>query len=121
AGWVSKKYLWCAPRQKTELTLQEQRVLDTCLALAMAFREQEKLGHTIDSVSAQALYGDALKPLSEELLECRYRSQSWPIMARRKLIAAIDNLQDVVAFLYNWSQNNPNIVTGIVSVVLMQL
>jgi hypothetical protein len=121
AGWVSKKYLWGAPRQKTELSLQEQRVLDTCLALAMAFREQEKLGHAMDAVSAQALYGDALKPLSEELLECRYRSQSWPIMARRKLIAAIDNFQDVVAFLYNWSENNPNIVTGIVSVVLIQL
>lgn len=121
AGWVSKRYLWGKKRQKSELDVQEQRVLDTCLALAVAFREQEKLGRRIDPVSASAIYGDALKPLCEELLECKYKASSWPIIARRKLASAMDGLQDVTGFLYSWSKSNPNLATGIASVVMIRL
>lgn len=121
ASWIVKKYISGEKREKSELEIQEQRVLDVCLSLAVAFREQEKAGQTLDPLSAHAIYGDALKPLCEELLECNYRANSWPILARRNLSAATKKLQDITGYLYRWSKHNPNVTTGIVSVVILQL
>lgn len=121
AGWVSRKYLTGQKREISELEEQERRVLDVCLSLAIAFREKEASGDAIDITSAQYIYGDALKPLCEELLECQHRSRSWPYIAKHKLNAAIKQVKNVSGFLYEWSQRNPNASTGIVSVVLMQL
>lgn len=121
AGWAYRKFASGDKRKKSELEEQEQRVLDVCLSLAVAFREQEKAGRTLDVISARAVYGDALKPLCEELLECKYRATSWPIMARRNLNKAIDRIEEITGYLYNWSKKNPNVTVGIVSVVIMQL
>jgi len=121
AGWAYRKFAAGEKREKGELEEQEQRILDVCLSLAVAFREQEKAGRDIDAISARAVYGDALKPLCEELLECKYRAKSWHILARRNLSAAIDKLQDVTGYLHSWSKSNPNVAVGIVSVVIMQL
>ena len=121
AGWAYRKFGVGEKREKGELEEQEQRILDVCLSLAVAFRAQEKKGIDIDVISARALYGDALKPLCEELLECKYRANSWPTLARRNLNAAIDKLQGVADYLDSWSKSNPNVAVGIVSVVIMQL
>lgn len=120
-GWLKRKYISGETREKSVLEIQEQRVLDVCLSLAVAFREQEKAGQTFDPMSARAIYGDALKPLCEELLECNYRANSWPILARQKLKSATAKLQNISGHIYRWSQNNPNVATGIVSVVILQL
>ena len=121
AGWAYRKFAAGEKREKGELEEQEKRILDVCLSLAVAFREQEKAGRSIDVISARAIYGDALKPLCEELLECKDRANSWPVIARRNLNVAIDKLQDVTGYLYGWSKSNPNAAVGIVSVVIMQL
>lgn len=121
ASWVGRKYISGEAREKSELEIQEQRVLDVCLSMAAAFREQEKAGRALDAVSARAVYGDALKPLCEELLECNYRANSWPILARRNLKAATEKLQKITGHLYRWSKYNPNVATGITSVVILQL
>lgn len=121
AGWIAKKYVSGEKREKSELEIQEQRVLDVCLSLAVAFRDQEKAGRILDPLSAHAIYGDALKPLCEELLECNYRANSWPILARRNLSAATKKLRNITGYLYRWSKHNPNVATGIVSVVILQL
>ncbi len=120
AGWAYRQFAG-KKRDKNELEEQEQRVLDVCLSLAMAFREQEKAGRNIDVISARAVYGDTLKPLCEELLECKYMANSWSVIARGKLNSAIDKLQNITGYLYNWSKSNPNAVVGIASVVIMQL
>lgn len=120
-GWLKRKYISGETREKSELEIQEQRVLDVCLSLAVAFREQEKAGRTFDSMSARAIYGDALKPLCEELLECNYRANSWQFGARQKLKSATAKLQNITGHIYCWSQDNPNAATGIASVVILQL
>ena len=89
--------------------------------MAVAFREKEASGDTIDSTSAQYIYRDALKPLCEELLECNYRASSWPFVAKHRLNTAIKQIQKISGFLYEWSKRNPNAAVGVVSVVLMQL
>lgn len=119
-GWAHRKFAG-EKREKAELEEQEQRILDVCLSLAATFREQEKEGRNIDVISARSIYGDALKPLCEELIECKYRANSWPTLARRNLNAATDKLQDVAGYLNSWSKSNPNAAVGIVSVVIMQL
>jgi len=121
AGWAYRKFGSGGKRQKSELEEQEKRILDVCLSLAMAFREREKSGGSLDAISAQAIYGDALKPLCEELLECKFRATSWPVLARRNLNKAIEQLQDITAYLYHWSKKHPNISVGIISVVIVKL
>lgn len=121
AGWAYRKFAVGEKGTKSDLEEQEQRVLDVCLSLAVAFREQEKAGKNIDILSAKALYGDALKPLCEELLECKYRANSWPVLARRNLNKSIDSIQAITGYLYNWSKRNHNVAVGIVSVVILQL
>lgn len=120
AGWAYRKFAG-EKREKSELDEQEQRILDVCLSLAVAFREQNNSGAGLDTISAKAVYGEALKPLCEELLECKYRASSWPILARRNLYKAIDNIQNITGYLYNWSKKHPNVTVGIVSVVILQL
>lgn len=120
-NWVARKYVKGEKRKRSELEVQEQHVLDVCLSMAVAFREQEKAGRTLDAMTAHAIYGEALKPLCEELLECNYRAHSWPILARRNLKSAIAKLQNVTGYLYHWTKNNPNATIGIVSVVVLQL
>ncbi|MGH1454101.1 MAG: hypothetical protein ACRBBV_13115 [Paracoccaceae bacterium] len=120
-GWLKRKYVSGETREKSELELQEQRVLDVCLSLAIAFREQEKAGRLLDPMTASAVYGDALKPLCEELMECNYRANSWPVLAKRNLKIATAKLHRATGYIYRWSKDHPNVSTGIVSVVVLQL
>ena len=120
-GWIKKKYISGKARRKNELNPQEKNVLEVCLSLAIAFREQEKVARILDPISANSIYNDALKPLIEELTECKYSTNSWPIMARRRLKSATTMLQNVAGYLYRWKHKNPNAVAGIVSIVILQL
>lgn len=116
-------------RAKTELSLQEQSVLDVCLSLAVAFREQETLGHDLDSMSAQALYVDALIPLCDELIKSLDKANAWPVLAQRKLRTSIDRVKNLTEYIYcqsgNFSTATKNkalsISTGVVSAVIIQL
>jgi hypothetical protein len=121
ASWVSKKYLFGKKRHKTELDERERKIVDVCLSLALAFREQERKGEAIDPISAKALYHDALKPLCDELLEYEHSVESWPTLAQRKLHGAIQKLEGVTRYLLQWSRRHPNASAGVVSALLIQL
>jgi len=121
AALISKKFIYGKKRQRSELEEQELRVVDACLALAVAFREKEKLGNPIDPVSAKILYKEALQPLCEELLDIHKNINSWPKMACHRLKTAVDKLVKVSGYLQDWSAGCPNIATGVVSVVFLQL
>lgn len=121
AGWAYRKFGTGAKREKSELEIQEQRILDVCLSLAVAFREQDRARNKFDPLLAKVMYGEALKPLCEELLECQHRAKSWPYIAQRRLRSAIKALNEVAGFVYNWSRENPNASFGIVSAVFVQL
>ncbi len=121
AGWASKKYLFGKRRNKTELEEQEQKLIDACLSLAAAFRQQAESGNPIEPSIAKALYGDALKPISEDLLYIQEKTNSWPFMARKRLNSAIDQLSSVSNWLMQWAKKNPNASVGVVSVVFLQL
>ena len=121
AAFISKKFIYGKKRQRSELEEQELRVVDACLALAVAFREKKKLGNSIDPVSAKILYKEALQPLCEELFDIHNNINSWPKMAGHRLKTAVGNLVKVSGYLRDWSASCPNIATGVVSVVFLQL
>ena len=121
AGWVSKKYLYGKKREKTELEIKEQNIIDVCLSLAAAFHQQSETDKPIDSVSAKAIYGDALMPLCEDLLEINTKVNSWPYLARQRLSKAILNLKKITKHLGGFSKKHPNITIGIVSSVFLQM
>lgn len=121
AGWVYKNYLYGKKRDKSELEQKEQNIIDACLSLAMAFHQQEKSEQPIDPAVAKAIYGDALKPLCDDLLEIQLKTNNWPYMARQRLGRAISQLKTVTNWLRNWSKENPNVSIGIVSSVFLQL
>jgi hypothetical protein len=121
AAWASKKFLLGQKRQRSELEEQERRVLDACLAMAAAFREKSRQGDSIDAVSAKHLYGEALAPLCDELLDISQKVNSWPYMARHRLEVAATNLLRVSRVLADWSGKRPNVATGVVGAVIIRL
>lgn len=121
AGWVFKKYVYGSKREKSELELKEQNIIDTCLALSVAFRKQEASVTPLDPISANVLYSDALKPLTDDLLDYKTKTTSWTPMARKRLQDALEKLINMSNYLKDVSSKNPNISIGIVSSVLMQL
>ncbi len=121
AGWVSKKYLFGKKRKKSELEEKEQQIIDACLSLAAAFRQQDESGQPIEPSVAKALSGDALKPLCDELIDIQSKTNDWPFMARRRLKNAVDHLNRVSTWILHWVKQNPNASIGIVSSVFLQL
>ncbi|TYC63829.1 hypothetical protein FMN52_00980 [Marinobacter sp. BW6] len=121
AAWISRKFLYGDKREITELESQERRIVDSCLALAIAFRKQSEAGSPVDTVSARYLHDEALKPLSQELVELQNKVAEWPAMARRRLKLSRQRLQQFVVLLGHWSSQRPNFTTGVVSAVFLQL
>jgi hypothetical protein len=121
AGLAWRKYAYGQKREKSELENQEQRIVDACLALATAFREQEAAGKSVDSHTADALYGEALRPLVDELYDVYEKTNSWNYLARQRLNKAIDTLSKLTDWLGRWSKKHPNMATGIVSAVFVKL
>ena len=99
-----------------------------CLELAKAFLLKEKEGKSLKLLEIEALYGEALKPLCEEIEEFERRSNSWPYMAKKRLKKSIntlkelnDFLKDSYKFVDNSSKNVPNVTVGIVTAVTIKL
>jgi len=121
AGWTAKKFLYGKKKEKSELEDKEQKIVDACLSLALAFRNQDHSGNEIHPAVSKALYDDALKPLCDELLEYKITAASWPYMARQRLYNAIQALEIVTSFTFQFSKKHPNLSTGIVGAVVTQL
>ncbi|MCM0612162.1 hypothetical protein KFJ24_06685 [Marinobacter sediminum] len=119
--WASKRFVYGEKRQRSELEEQERRIVDACLALAVAFREKNKITHAIDPVSAKHLYGEALMPLCKELVDVQTKVNSWPYMARQRLNSAINKIKNASGYLQEWSTRQSNVSTGVVSAVLVRL
>jgi hypothetical protein len=120
-SWLSKSYLYGKKRKKSELEQKEQSIVDTCLALAMAFHQQEQSGEPPIPIVAKAIYEDALKPLCDELLALQQTLNHWPYMAKKRLKNAITKLEKITSALKQWSEKYPNVSVGIVSSVFIQL
>lgn len=122
AGWVYKKYVYGQKRDKTKLEQKEQNIIDVCLSLATAFREKEKDGNPLDSIVAQSMYSDVLKPLQDELLYYEAKDENgWTKASRRKLKESLENLSNLTEFTKEYLNNSPSFAIGIVSAVVMQL
>lgn len=98
-AWASKKFLYGKKREPTELEVQERKIVEACLALAVAFRKKADAGAPVDIVSAKYLYGEALAPLCEELADLQKNLDSWPYMARQRLKKASVTLSTLAASL----------------------
>ena len=121
ASWASQKLLYGKKRELTELEEQERKIVDACLALAVAFRNQAEAGSAIDNVSAKYLYDEAMVPLCDELAELQKKINGWPSPARRRLQRASTKLSVLTDKLKHWSSSNPSVTTGVVSVVFLEL
>lgn len=121
ASWVARKALYGKKRDKAELVEQERRIVDACLVLALAFRNEDIAGRKIEPSAARALYRDALKPLCDDLLEYRITASTWPVLARKRLSDAIQKLESVTSFAAHICKSYPNLTTGIVGAVLTEL
>ena len=115
-------------REISELEEKEKNIIYVCLQLAKAFRLKEKEGKSLNPLEVEALYGEALKPLCEELEEFERRTKSWPYMAKKRLKKSIKTLNELKGFLkksYKFVENSykhvPNVTVGIVSAVTIQL
>ena len=120
-AWASKKFMYGEKREPNELEVQERKIVDACLALAISFREQDKAGVSVDAISAEYLYGEALAPLCEELADLHKKVNSWPYIARYRLKKASDKLAILSVKLKEWSSAHPNVAIGVVSAVFLQL
>lgn len=121
AGWALKKYVWGGKRKPSELEEQEQKVISACIALSSGFRQQAQEGRELDPTSGKALYADALLPLCDELRDIHAKVNSWPYMARKKLEDAYKGLQKSANFAGEQATRHPNVTTGTVSAVFIQL
>jgi hypothetical protein len=121
AGFVFKKYVFGKKREKTELDEKEQNIIAACIALATAFRQKEKEGKPLDPLVVKALYGEALQPLCEELLEFQLKTKSWTSFAKRRIKNSIKVLTYLTNYLKVCFKNSPNVTIGTLSAVILQL
>lgn len=121
AGWVFKNYVYGAKRERSELDQKEQNIIDVCLSLAAAFHQEAKAGKTIDSITAKALYADALQPLCEDLLTYKTKTESWTYLAEKRFENAVDGLEEVSGHLKQFIQKRPNASIGVTTAVFLQL
>jgi len=120
-AWASKKFMYGEKREPNELEVQERKIVDVCLALAISFREQDKADVSVDAISAEYLYGEALAPLCEELADLHKKVNGWPYIARHRLKKASNILKTLTVKLKEWSSAHPNVTIGVVSAVFLQL
>lgn len=118
---LSRKYLYGEKRDKEEdLSLMEQKIVESCISLSCAFRKLDEEKKELDYISAKALYTDALKPIYDELKQLEVQTHNWEKLARKNLVDSIERLKHIIIFLNNYIISNP-IKIGIVSAVTMQL
>mgnify|MGYP000940313295 FL=1 len=108
AGYVFKKFVYGKKREKSELDEKEQKIIEACLSLATAFRQKEKKGEALDPLVVKALYGDALEPLCEELLEFKLKTKSWTSLAKKRVKETIKVLNHLKNYLKVCYRNSPN-------------
>jgi CRISPR/Cas system-associated endoribonuclease Cas2 len=118
---LSRKYLYGEKRDKDkDLSLMEQKVVESCISLSCAFRKLDEEKKELDYISAKALYQDALRPIYDELKELEVQTYGWEKLARKNLLDSIEKLKHIILFLNDYIISNP-IKIGIVSAVTMQL
>lgn len=119
--WLGKKYLYGKRRKPEELSPEERRAVDACMALAIAFREQAEVGRAVDPVSARYLHDEALQPLNVALSNIQRTDSDRPPPERKRAARAAEKLEDLAGQLLGWAQDHPNATTGVVSVVVLRL
>lgn len=118
---LSKKYLYGEKRDKEkDLSLIEKKIVESCISLSCAFRKLDEEKKELDTISAKALYNDALKPIYTELKKIEVQTQDWEKLSKINLNNAIEKFEHIILFLNNYLISNP-IKIGIVSAVIMQL
>ena len=116
-------------RKKTNLDSQEKRVVDTCLFLAVSFRQQQAAERNLDPISACALHNDALEILSDEIDDCIDKASDWPKIPLNRLKKEAQKLLELKQFLRKTGISGGHksgmigvpIVTGVVSATIVKL
>ena len=121
ANWIGKKYVFGKPRSTDNLSTHERRIVDACMSLAVAFRNEQKAARAAEPVALKALYDEALLPLSTQLQDYQPTGEDWPPQARRRLEAATKRFKKFVTSTGHIASQQPAVTTGIVSAVIIQL
>lgn len=120
-AWLSKKYVYGEQRKPHELSPDERSAVDACMALAIAFREHAKAGTSVDPLSARYLHDEALKPLSDSLTKIEHLDTDRPAQAQKRSARAAVKLRELTDSLLGMATANPNVSTGVVTVVVLRL
>ncbi len=118
--WAKGK-LYAKKRRVHELEAEEVVIVNSCVPLAIAFRQQDISGRTLDACSAKAIRDDAIAPLYHLLNEYKFDHQDLPYLSQRRLNDSIGRMVDLYNFLTHWLKRNPGISVGVVSAVFLQL
>lgn len=121
AGYVFKKFVYGKKREKSELEGKEQKIIEVCISLATASRQNAKEGKTLDPLVVKALYLDALGPLCDELLEFKLKTESWTSLAKKRVKDTIKVLTHLKNYLKVAYRNIPNVTIGSLSAGILQI
>jgi len=120
--WLGTKYVYGDARKPEELSAEERKAVDACMALAIAFRERAATGKEVDAVSARYLHGEALLPLTALLADIQSVTRApRPQPALKRCERATKKLAALAAYLQNFSKRYPNATTGVLSIVFLRL
>lgn len=91
--WTGKR------RKKKSLDKQERQFVETCLMLAVAFRERSGQKARLDRITAKALHQNLSRELIEELDVCISKVAHWPSIPRDRLQDRKSDLEKLINFL----------------------
>ena len=118
---IAKDRLYAKKMALDELGPDEAVIVNACVPLAIAFRQQDVSGQALDSCSARAIRDDVMAPLQAVLNEYKFDHQNLPYLTQCKLHDSTVRIVDLYNYLHHWVKRNPGIGTGIVSAVFVQL
>lgn len=118
---LAKGRLYAKKRALYELAPDEAMIVNTCVSLAIVFRQQDILCHSLDPCSARAIRDDAMLPLQGVLNEYKFDHQDLPCLTKCKFNSSMSRIVDLCGFLTHWVKRNPGIPVGVATAVLLQL
>ena len=118
---IFTKFFKGTQRGDLDLHPKERAIVDSCMALALAFREQSKSGRALEPVVAHAMHDEALDPLCDKLREYKFEVESWPLVDRSRIEKAILKIERLTVFAGNFSKKYPDFTIGIVTAVILKL
>ena len=124
-NWTGKR------RKKKALDTQEKHFVETCLMLAISFRERAEQEAVLDQITAEALHHNLSQELIYQLDACIAKVAHWPSIPLKRLENCKVKLKELLKSLTELNKKRPTvqkrpmasgpILTGFVSATILKL